>query len=649
MFRKRVLALLFLSLFPLHYTPAIEVVDSLPIVLTDSLVSTPYYDGPSVIWGKDTGILAWTDSRNGNLDVFAQYLDSNLNRIGSYFVIGAGVGDQHHVALAALDTVVLAAWISNSSIKGRILSFNGYVGPEFTIKDWYGVNFFDLEVTSMDSVFLVAWGISNVSSYYARKVGTNGAVLNTSDVYLANARNIGRFGVAYLGHRIFLAFNAYSNEWWYVFGQIFSDSLTTIWGQTLTGTNSYEPALSHSDSSFIFSYEYWGGGSTWNLSAQAYSPLGTHLGGGNLSNAPGRQSFSEVGSAPLGSLVVWLDEQKGANLWQPWCGAIGYSGTIFVPNGLCIDSAVVPANYPGVCNRGTDFLVVWHNGNSVVGKRISAPEIIPAVGTIAGTVKDASTQQNLQGVLVEALQSAQVKGSGNTDENGNYSIPNLPAGSYDIRASKTGYEIQTQTGKNVVAGQTTTVDFQLAPLPTGDVSGFVYDGCTNSGLGGVLVEFLQDQVVRYSITTETPSGLYELSGVFAGTYDVRYSKTGYITVTLQRTIDPGWNVLNTVTLIPMGYVSSQPLKDAMDNFSNAYYDYMDKMADGVLAMTGLQLGYLYDPKLTSAKAYTKAILGEWQLGSIDAVLAGTTALVNEWNGKNFYSGWAVQVWLPLAK
>jgi hypothetical protein len=275
---KKILALFFLLLFPLHFASAIEVLDSLPIRLTDSLVSTPSYDGPSVVWQGNKGILAWTDSRNGNRDVFAQYLDSNLNRIGSYLLIGSGVGDQHHVALAAIDTVVLAAWISGSSIKGRTLSFNGYIGPEFTIKSWNGVNFFDVEATSMDSVFLVAWGISN--TYYARRIGTNGAVLDPSDVLLASAANVSRFGVAYLDHRLFLALNAYSNEWWYVFGKIFSDSLTTIWGPTaLTGANSYTPSLGRSDSTFIFSYEYWAGGSTWDLGAGARSPSGASLGG----------------------------------------------------------------------------------------------------------------------------------------------------------------------------------------------------------------------------------------------------------------------------------------------------------------------------------------------------------------------------------
>jgi hypothetical protein len=277
----------------------------------------------------------------------------------------------------------------------------------------------------------------------------------------------------------------------------------------------------------------------------------------------------------------------------------------------------------------------WLSNNVSILKNLSNQ---PIPGTIAGNIKDASTQQDLQGVLVEALQEAQVKGGDSTDVNGDYSIPNLALGTYDVRASKWGYETQTQNGKVVNAGQTTTIDFQLIPLATGIVSGFVYDGCTSSGLGGVLVEFWQDEVVRYSATTETPTGLYELSGVFAGTYDVRYSKAGYNTQIFEKTIEPGWNLLQTVTLIPIGYISSKPLKDAMDNFCNAYYNYMDKMADGVLAMTVLQLEYLYDPDLTLGKAFTKAILGEWQKGTTDAVLSGTIELVEEWERKRFYHG-----------
>lgn len=264
---------------------------------------------------------------------------------------------------------------------------------------------------------------------------------------------------------------------------------------------------------------------------------------------------------------------------------------------------------------------------------------LPTTGTIAGTVEDASTQQNLQGVLVEALQGAQVKGSGNTDVNGNYSISNLPAGSYDVRASKFGYQTQTQTGKNVVGGQTTTVDFQLMPLPTGWISGFVNDGCTKSGLGGVLVELLQGQEVRYSTTTETGSGLYELSGVFTGTYDVRYSKAGYNTVTLQKIIDPGWNILSTVTLIPVGYISSQPLKDALNQFCLAYKKYMQHGSDRIIDLENELFSELYLPEYSPAKGFAKDLWQSFQQPTANGVLDLAKINVEEFAEKGNYPGW----------
>jgi hypothetical protein len=89
----------------------------------------------------------------------------------------------------------------------------------------------------------------------------------------------------------------------------------------------------------------------------------------------------------------------------------------------------------------------------------------PTTGTIAGNVRDASSQQNLQDVLIEALQESLIIGSNYSGADGNYSIPNLPAGFYNVRAQKPGYETKTYNGVQVIAGQTTTQDFNLNPSP----------------------------------------------------------------------------------------------------------------------------------------------------------------------------------------
>jgi predicted phosphodiesterase len=121
-------------------------------------------------------------------------------------------------------------------------------------------------------------------------------------------------------------------------------------------------------------------------------------------------------------------------------------------------------------------------------------------GTITGTVKDASTQQNLPGVLVEAIQNSIIRGSCITNSSGHYFITNLSSGIYDIRASKSGYETQTQTGKYVFAGQTTTQNFNLNPIPY-EPFYFVHISAPHVGAHGAAERF---KLVIDSINALTP-------------------------------------------------------------------------------------------------------------------------------------------------
>jgi hypothetical protein len=68
-------------------------------------------------------------------------------------------------------------------------------------------------------------------------------------------------------------------------------------------------------------------------------------------------------------------------------------------------------------------------------------------------------------------------GSATTDENGNYKIYDLPAGTYSVEASANGFQTQNRTAVEVVAYQDTpNINFQLDPLPpeqSGTLSGTV--------------------------------------------------------------------------------------------------------------------------------------------------------------------------------
>ena len=85
----------------------------------------------------------------------------------------------------------------------------------------------------------------------------------------------------------------------------------------------------------------------------------------------------------------------------------------------------------------------------------------PAPGTISGTVINKTSGALIEGVRVEAGAWYD-----NTDQNGNYTISNIPEDTYTVTASKEGYENSSEP-VTVTAGNTTTVNFSLNPV--GDI------------------------------------------------------------------------------------------------------------------------------------------------------------------------------------
>ena len=84
-------------------------------------------------------------------------------------------------------------------------------------------------------------------------------------------------------------------------------------------------------------------------------------------------------------------------------------------------------------------------------------------GTIRGTVTDTNTGETLPGVNI-AIQQMQEGAA--TNAQGEYSITGVPAGSYTLEASFVGYQSRTRD-VTVRAGETTTVNFKLAPTEVG--------------------------------------------------------------------------------------------------------------------------------------------------------------------------------------
>ena len=187
----------------------------------------------------------------------------------------------------------------------------------------------------------------------------------------------------------------------------------------------------------------------------------------------------------------------------------------------------VRASSTGYMSGTKTSVVVVYNATTTVNFALS-----PAVGYIAGKVTSTVDGSALSGAVIEVLVGSVVKSSTTCNADGSYSIK-VTTGTYDVRASSSGYQMQTKAGVVVVVGSTTTVNFALTPTQPpvlyGYIAGKVTSTVDGSGLSGALVEVLEGGVVKASATCDI-SGLYSIE-VATGVYDVRASSAGYITQT----------------------------------------------------------------------------------------------------------------------
>ncbi len=272
----------------------------------------------------------------------------------------------------------------------------------------------------------------------------------------------------------------------------------------------------------------------------------------NLSNNAGDSLRPAIEvTADNGVHIAWSDDSNRTNsqiFWAtsasiPTTGTI--SGTVKDTNNNPIQGATVSTNTGGYTTTsasdgsytlsavapGTYNVTAskaGYNSQTQSNKTVTAGQITTVnfnltlvPGTISGTVKDASNN----GIVGATVTTSPGNYSATTGSGGAYTINNVPQGTYDVTASKSGYLSDTQTGKTVTSGQTTTVNFTLYSN-RGKISGTVKDECGDV-IGGATVS---TNTGGYT-TTSLEDGTYLLDDVVAGTYSVTASKSGFNSAT----------------------------------------------------------------------------------------------------------------------
>jgi len=158
------------------------------------------------------------------------------------------------------------------------------------------------------------------------------------------------------------------------------------------------------------------------------------------------------------------------------------------------------------------------HGRINAARAVGSVPVLP--GKISGQVTDAKDGSAISGAQVSDGSRTTL-----TDALGSYTIDNVPPGSYQVVASKPGYQSSSLTVA-VLSGTTAVANFSLAPIIVpGSITGLVTDAKDGSPIVAAAV------TDGTRTATTDASGKYTIADVPPGTYQVTASKEGYESLT----------------------------------------------------------------------------------------------------------------------
>lgn len=242
--------------------------------------------------------------------------------------------------------------------------------------------------------------------------------------------------------------------------------------------------------------------------------------------------------ATLGDGVI----PHNAHVWEDWLIVSYYTDGCIIIDASEPDNLVEVGNFDTYIPPSTGFQGVWgaypYLPSGLVlcsdignGLYILEPNYVLAC-RIEGSVTDASDGSAISAALVTIDNTVTFD---NTNATGNYKTGIATADSYEITASRPGYQSQTVT-VDLTNGETIIQDFELEPLPSFSFSGTVVnadDGTTP--IADAPVHIIDAfGVFEYDLITDA-SGNFTIPALFEGSYTIAAGKWGFKTTIMNDT------------------------------------------------------------------------------------------------------------------
>ena len=254
-------------------------------------------------------------------------------------------------------------------------------------------------------------------------------------------------------------------------------------------------------------------------------------------------------------------------------------------------NSCIPAIVPYGATTGPVSVTV--SGQTATGPQFTVTGI--GTGQISGTVTCSSGTATIQ-----ALLQGTVQGSTTTACNGSYTIPSLPADSYDVQASAPGFGTATQNAVLVTTGGNTSgINFNLNTAAT--ITGQITQASGGAAINGATVQFYVGSALVGSVNTGA-GNTYSISSLNAGTYRVQASAPAFTPPVVAQsqsvTVSAGATVTQNFALQALG---SNPITYS--------YDKLGRLV-GVVDPSGDAATYNYD-----------------QVGNITSIVRSSTSQV----------------------